>query len=133
MGTKTMIRKTTLGPAPCAVELGDGSERGEYVNQDYILQKLGRPHRCIQLMYCYFPNDEGWPKRASAVFERTDTGDAWGDFSDEAAMLQYIIDGMQENTSIQFWFGGYDDHPETAEKLYQELDERGYTPANHGY
>ena len=33
-----------MGPAQCAVDLGDGSERGEYVNQDYILQKLGRPH-----------------------------------------------------------------------------------------
>ena len=30
-----------MGPAQCAVDLGDGSERGEYVNQDYILQKLG--------------------------------------------------------------------------------------------
>ncbi len=29
-----------MGPAQCAVDLGDGSERGEYVNQDYILQKL---------------------------------------------------------------------------------------------
>jgi hypothetical protein len=56
-----------MGPAQCAVDLGDGSERGEYVNQDYILQKLGRPHRAISLMYCYYPNDEGWPGRASVV------------------------------------------------------------------
>ena len=46
-----------MGPAQCAVDLGDGSERGEYVNQDYILQKLGRPHRAVNLMYCYYPND----------------------------------------------------------------------------
>ena len=39
-----------MGPAQCAVDLGDGSERGEYVNQDYILQKLGRPHRAVNLM-----------------------------------------------------------------------------------
>ena len=39
------------GKAKCAVDLGDGSERGEYVNQDYILQILGRPHRSISLMY----------------------------------------------------------------------------------
>ncbi len=26
--------KVTLGPAECAVDLCDGSERGEYVNQD---------------------------------------------------------------------------------------------------
>ena len=41
-----------MGKAKCAVDLGDGSERGEYVNQDYILSKLGRPHRSISLMYC---------------------------------------------------------------------------------
>lgn len=30
------IKKIHMGPAKCAVDLGDGSERGEYVNQDYI-------------------------------------------------------------------------------------------------
>ena len=34
------IKKIHMGPAKCAVDLGDGSERGEYVNQDYILNKL---------------------------------------------------------------------------------------------
>ena len=29
-----------MGKAKCAVDLGDGSERGEYVNQDYILHTL---------------------------------------------------------------------------------------------
>ncbi len=58
---------------------------------------------------------------------------AWGDFADEAAMLEYILDGMQENTSMQFWFGGYDNHPEAAEKLYAVLDKRGFTPSSHGY
>ena len=29
-----------MGKAKCAVDLGDGSERGEYVNQDYI--QIGR-------------------------------------------------------------------------------------------
>ena len=38
------IKKIHMGPAKCAVDLGDGSERGEYVNQDYILNKLGRPY-----------------------------------------------------------------------------------------
>ena len=47
-----------MGKAKCAVDLGDGSERGEYVNQDYILHKMGRPHRSISLMYCYYPFDE---------------------------------------------------------------------------
>lgn len=67
-----------MGKANCAVDLGDGSERGEYVNQDYILNKLGRPHRAINLMYCYYPLDKGWPLRASVAFPPSDTADAWG-------------------------------------------------------
>lgn len=57
----------------------------------------------------------------------------WGDFPDEASMLEYILDGMQENTSLHFWFGGYENHPELAEQLYAVLDERGYTPNQQGY
>ncbi|MCL2223449.1 MAG: hypothetical protein FWB96_00605 [Defluviitaleaceae bacterium] len=59
--------KIHMGPAKIALDLGDGSERGEYVNQDYILHKLGKPHRGINLMYCYYPLDEGWPTRASKL------------------------------------------------------------------
>ena len=66
-----------MGKAKCAVDLGDGSERGEYVNQDYILHALGRPHRSISLMYCYYPLDEGWPGRASVVHASPDVSFAW--------------------------------------------------------
>lgn len=66
-----------MGPARCAVDLGDGSERGEYVNQDYILDKLGRPHRSINLMYCYYPLDKGWPVRASLLNKDADVAFAW--------------------------------------------------------
>ena len=59
------IYRSTMGSAICAVDLGDGSERGEYVSQDYILNKLGRPHRSISLMYCYYPHDKQWPARIS--------------------------------------------------------------------
>ena len=58
-----------MGKAKCAVDLGDGSERGEYVNQDYILHKMGRPHRSISLMYCYYPFDKQWPGRISEVMK----------------------------------------------------------------
>ncbi|MBP5410469.1 MAG: hypothetical protein J6Y26_01005 [Lachnospiraceae bacterium] len=68
--------KVLFGPAKCAVDLCDGSERGEYVNQDYILTKLRRPHRAINLMYCYYPNDKGWPLRAS-VAHAHDAAFAW--------------------------------------------------------
>lgn len=67
-----------MGSAKCAVDMGDGSERGEYVNQDYLLRKLGRPHRGINLMYCYYPLDKGWPERASVAFPPTDMTNAWG-------------------------------------------------------
>ena len=59
------VKKVSLHPAKFGLDLGDGSERGEYVNQDYILHKLGRPHRYISLMYTYYPNDEQWPQRIS--------------------------------------------------------------------
>ena len=64
------VTKTGIIPAKCAVDLGDGSERGEYVEQDYILSKLGRPMRAINLMYCYYPDDKDWPKRASFVADK---------------------------------------------------------------
>ncbi|MCM1299417.1 MAG: hypothetical protein NC203_12120 [Firmicutes bacterium] len=54
------LYKITLGAAPCALDIGDGSERGEYVNQDYMLNVLGRPHRCVNLMYTYYPKDKEW-------------------------------------------------------------------------
>ena len=60
----------SLSPASCAVDLNVGSERGEYVSQDYILDKLNRPHRAISIMYCYYPNDIGWPIRASIAHKK---------------------------------------------------------------
>ncbi len=77
MSLEKHIRKIRLTPAACAVDLGDGSERGFYVDQDYILNKLGRPHRAVNLMYCYYPLDEGWPKRAQDAFKDKDVSFAW--------------------------------------------------------
>ena len=71
------IKKIHMGPAKCAVDLGDGSERGEYVNQDYILNKLGRPHRAVSLMYCYYPLDETWPARARNAFKDKEITFQW--------------------------------------------------------
>lgn len=69
--------KLHMGPAACAVDLGDGSERGGYVCQDYILNQLGRPHRSINLMFCYYPLDKGWPTRASELDKTADVSFAW--------------------------------------------------------
>lgn len=75
--SEMVVKALHMGPAQCAVDLGDGSERGEYVDQDYILQKLGRPHRAINLMYCYYPNDDKWPGRASVVHADPSVQFAW--------------------------------------------------------
>jgi hypothetical protein len=77
MNNSMKAYKLHMGPAKCAVDLGDGSERGEYVNQDYILDKLGRPHRSINLMYCYYPLDKGWPTRASVLGKSTGVTFQW--------------------------------------------------------
>lgn len=66
-----------MGPAKCSVDLSVGSERGRYVNQDYILHKLGRPHRAVNLMYCYYPLDKGWPVRASIAHASDSVSFAW--------------------------------------------------------
>lgn len=77
MSTEYKAYHIHMGPAECAVDLGDGSERGEYVSQDYILGKLGRPHRNINLMFCYYPLDKGWPLRASKIYKNSTNTFAW--------------------------------------------------------
>lgn len=71
------MNKVLLTPATCALDLGDGSERGLYVNQDYILQKLKKVHRGISLMYTYYPNDKEWPVRASKIKRDKAATGAW--------------------------------------------------------
>lgn len=71
------IYSIKLGAAKCAVDLGDGSERGEYVCQDYILSRLGRPHRSISLMYCYYPFDKEWPARISEAMKDSEVAFQW--------------------------------------------------------
>ena len=72
------IYSIIMGKAVCAADLGDGSERGEYVGQDYILSRLGRPMRSISLMYCYYPFDEHWPARISEAMKDADVNEPWG-------------------------------------------------------
>ena len=71
------ISKVLMTGADCALDLGDGSERALYVNQDYILRKLGKIHRGISLMYTYYPKDKGWPLRASVAFPQKEPNGAW--------------------------------------------------------
>jgi hypothetical protein len=91
--------KLHMGPAACAVDLGDGSERGEYVNQDYILHKLGRPHRSINLMFCYYPLDKGWPARASKAFENATNAFAWDYPYDDYFPYECGLNGAKKSTA----------------------------------
>ncbi len=72
-----MARVVHMGPAKCNLDLGDGSERGAYVGQDHILNVLGRPHRMVNIMYTYYPNDEQWPQRISEACVDMDVSFAW--------------------------------------------------------
>ncbi|MCR5213579.1 MAG: hypothetical protein K6E10_04125 [Eubacterium sp.] len=69
--------RVKLKPAKCSLDIGDGSERGEYVSQDYILNKLGRPHRNVGLMYTYYPLDKEWPKRSSEAYPDMEVHGQW--------------------------------------------------------
>ncbi len=72
-----MARVVHMGPAKCNLDLGDGSERGAYVGQDHILNVLGRPHRMVNIMYTYYPNDKQWPQRISEACADMDVSFAW--------------------------------------------------------
>lgn len=71
------MKKLHMGAAHCALDLGDGSERAEYVNQDYILHKLGRPHRAVNIMYTYYPHDKEWPARISEAWKDHEVSFQW--------------------------------------------------------
>ena len=71
------IFRLHMGKAPLALDLSDGSERAEYVNQDYILHLLGRPHRNINLMYTWYPLDKDWPARMSELYKGKEINSVW--------------------------------------------------------
>jgi len=96
------LKKVTITPAQCAVDLGDGSERGLYVDQDYILNKLGRPHRAINLMYCYYPLDETFPQRASECYTGNDVNFAWGYAYDDYFTYKGGLEGNTEGEPFTF-------------------------------
>lgn len=91
-----------MGKAKCAVDLGDGSERGEYVNQDYILNKMGRPHRSINLMYCYYPLDKEFPGRISEVMKDKDVSFAWDYPYDDYFTYKGGLEGNTEGEPFTF-------------------------------
>lgn len=66
-----------LKAAKCGLDIGDGSERGEYVCQDYMLNVLGRPHRMVNIMYTYYPKDKEWPARISEACKDMEVSFQW--------------------------------------------------------
>lgn len=91
-----------MGAAKCAVDLGDGSERGEYVNQDYILHALGRPHRSISLMYCYYPLDKEWPGRISEVMKDAEVSFQWDYPYDDYFTYKGGLNGTTDNEPFTY-------------------------------
>lgn len=55
------VRRVRLARPPCTLGITDGSERGDYVPQQHLLAKIGRPHHLVNLMFQYYPDLEGWP------------------------------------------------------------------------
>ena len=96
------LKKVHLGKPRFSVDLGDGSERGKYVDQDYILHTLGRPHRAISLMYCYYPFDEQFPARISEVMKDADVSFAWDYPYDDYFTYKGGIGGTTDDEPFTF-------------------------------
>ncbi len=64
---------------------------------------------------------------------KADDAKKWGPFADDTELLRYMLDGMQQNTTLYFWLGGYENNPAMIEKLYAVFDEYGFTPAAQGF
>lgn len=94
-------RKVHMGPARFALDLSDGSERGEYVNQDYILSKLHRPHRAVNLMFCYYPLDKTWPARARNAFPEQKITFQWDYPYDDYFPYTGGLEGNREGEPFQ--------------------------------
>ena len=72
------VYRIHMGKAKCAVDLGARQRTGPNMSiRITFWRKVGRPHRSISLMYCYYPLDEGWPGRASVVHASPDVSFAW--------------------------------------------------------
>ncbi len=95
------LAKVYLKPAQCGLDLGDGSERAEYVNQDYILNTLGRPHRNIGIMYTYYPKDKEWPERISVACKDMEIHFQWDYPYDDYFPYRGGLDGNTEGQPFE--------------------------------
>lgn len=95
------LTRIHMGQARCAIDLTDGSERGEYVPQDYILHSLGRPMRSVNLMYCYYPLDKEFPKRARDAFADRNVRFQWDYPYDDYFPYEGGLNGNRRSTVFQ--------------------------------
>ena len=96
------MNKVLMKKGGCALDLGDGSERGLYVNQDYILQKLHSVHRGISLMYTYYPNDKEWPTRARNIKRETAAKHQWDSPYEDYFPYRGGREGLLDNEPFNF-------------------------------
>lgn len=54
------------------------------------------------------------------------------EFEDEVALLRYMVESASENTSLHFWFSNVIAKGDIIERMYDYLDEGGYTPRARG-
>lgn len=66
------------------------------------MAKLGRPHRNINLMYCYYPFDKGWPARASELNRDATVTFAWDYPYDDYFPYRGGIGGSTEGEPFTF-------------------------------
>ena len=97
------MNKVIIKKSCCALDLGDGSERGLYVNQDYILHKLHSVHRGISLMYTYYPNDKEWPVRASKIKTDKVAKGAWDYPYEDYFPYRGGREGLLDNEPFNFF------------------------------
>jgi len=105
---KSMTAKLVhMGKANCALDIGDGSERGEYVGQEYMIQTLGRPHRMVNIMYTYYPKDEQWPARISEAMKDLEVKFQWDypyddycPYNDEGRQFEQMRDIRQHGQDV---------------------------------
>lgn len=73
------IFKTTIKRQGTKVILANGSERGDYINMNYVFQQFHRVHDGIQLMKTYYPNDSEWTAkgRISDYTKKVGVNYAW--------------------------------------------------------
>lgn len=106
------IKKVELKQKKTRLILSNGSERGDYIELDYILKSLNRIHDGIQLLKTYYPNDEKWSDkyRISEITDKKNINYAWDYeyddyhpfdiFSDESITIKQFYDIKQHGSDI---------------------------------